>query len=197
MNISNDDLRHFVSIASTVWSVWTILSTSMSQIDYTLIMFLITNFVTIVGFPLKKEYDTKFWRGYANFVKVITFSLILFFFIDSASASRLIVKNIPHKIIYAFLMGLIGVSYLVFQSKCISIDTLINITEKLSKDIVNQFKETTIAVKDWIEENGGINNVMKNDPEAARIINSAADIAKKITPQDHKKRSSKHKKRRR
>lgn len=194
MNVSNDDIRHGVSFLSIFWSAVTIFSISTSQIDYTIIMFLITNFVTVIGFPLKKECDKRIWHVWSKVLKYGTVILGIFLFLDSYS-SAIMFKILPHpKVCSALIILLIGVMYLIFQSKCVSVDSLINISENISKSIVEQFKEATDETKNWIEENGGLKNVIKNNPEAAALLKSAAKTAKTFTPQDHHRRYGRHSK---
>lgn len=194
MNISNDDLRHGVSFLSIFWSAFTIFNVSIAQLDYTIFMFLITNFVTVIGFPLKEECDKKIWHYWSKILKIGTMFLSVFLFLDTYFSS-LIIRNLPHpKICSAFLIIIIGIMYLILQSKCVSVDSLISISENVSKNIVEQFKEATDETKNWIDENGGLKNVIKNYPEAAELLKSAAKTAKTFTPQDHHKRYGKHSK---
>lgn len=190
MPSGSSDLRHFVGILSIFWGALSVINGSVKQTDYTVVMFLLANYATVAGFPLKENYDTHNWNIFSGLIKYITWFIgIVYFLVPS---SKVMVNLIKHfKIVSALIIIFMGIMFFILQSKCVSVDVVEKTVDRLSQDIVEQFKDITQEFIEYINEHGGVKNLDKN-PQVNEAIRLAVRLADKIRPLDHSQPSGKH-----
>lgn len=190
MPSGNSDFRHFIGILSIFWGAFSIFNDSLKQMDYTVVMFLLANYATVAGFPLKKNYDTRNWRMFSKIVKYVTWFLGIIYFLDSSREFMINFVEYP-KVISALIIGFIGTLFFILQSRCVSVDVVEKAVDRLSQDVVEQFKDVTQEFIEYINKHGGIKNLDKN-PQVNEAMRLAVRLARKKWPQDHNQPSGKH-----
>lgn len=172
MTNGHSELRRFVSLLSIVWCVVSIWQCSLNQVDYMLIMSLLTNYANIDGLPLRKEYQSQKWEMYHTLVKYTAWVFGIIYCIDCWT--HFIFYLGPYaRFVCSLASAFIGVIYFVLQCACDSKDSFEKTAEKMADKV-----ETLLQALNSINEIGFENiitnfNIDENDMSVVPNVKKA------------------------
>ncbi|CAM2858015.1 hypothetical protein FRFR103141_06325 [Fructilactobacillus fructivorans] len=179
------DFKRLFIMASLIIAVLNILKLNKrSTIDLTGMMFLISNYITIMGFKLKQKYNDK--RIPTLICKIVDDIIILSFFITMMDTSFPYIpqnywKNILIGVLILSASYYIIVSFFVMNNE--EIKQLIDeTTNKFAKEFDKQIKQ----VSQEIDDMGGWSEFVKTDV-GRQWASAVKEASQPKSPRDHKK----------